>query len=70
MQPEGGGGGKWRLDTIDWLMKHGGQIVLVEIVCSTKECNIRTQKNSMDSRLLMYFRMIKEKRKVSERQIS
>lgn len=35
-------------------MKPGGQNVLVEIVCSTKECNIRTQQNSTDSRLLIY----------------
>lgn len=42
------------MDVIDWLMKPGGQNVLVEIVCSTKECNIRTQQNSIDSRLLIY----------------
>lgn len=41
------------MDIIDWLMKPGGQNVLVEIVCSTKECNIRTQKKSTDSRLLV-----------------
>lgn len=41
------------MDIIDWLMKAGGQNVLVEIVCSTKECNIRTQKKSIDSRLLV-----------------
>lgn len=34
-----------------WLMKPGGQNVLVEIVCSTKECNIRTQQKSIDSKL-------------------
>ena len=39
---------------IDWLMKPGGQNVLVEILCSTKECNIRTQQNSTDSGLLTY----------------
>lgn len=38
------------MDVIDWLMKPGGQNVLVEIVCSTKECNIRTQQKSTDSR--------------------
>lgn len=54
MQPEGGGraGVVVVVDVIDWLMKPGGQNVLVEIVCSTKECNIRTQQNSTDSRLL------------------
>lgn len=42
------------MDAIDWLMKPGGQNVLVEILCSTKECNIRTQQKSTDSRLLTY----------------
>lgn len=42
------------VDAIDWLMKPGGQNVLVEILCSTKECNIRTQQNSTDSGLLAY----------------
>lgn len=66
---------------IDQLMKPGGQNVLVEIVCSTKECNIRTQQNSTDSRLLIYthncfsvsFRNAQDderKKKVSAGQIS
>lgn len=50
MQPEGGGGAEG-VDVIGWLMKPGGQNVLVEIVCSTKECNIRAQQKSTDSRL-------------------
>lgn len=41
------------MDVIDCLMKPGGQNVLVEIVCSTKECNIRTQQKSTESRLLI-----------------
>lgn len=44
MQPgeggRGGGGGAVLVDVIDWLKKPGGQNVLVELVCSTKECNI------------------------------